>query len=211
MSIANIRREYLGRPLLEEDAGPDPFALFERWFSEAREVEIDPTAMALATATRDGRPCVRTVLLKAFDASGFVFYTNFESRKAREIAENNRVSLLFFWRSHDRQVRVDGVVEKVSDADADAYFQTRPVESRLAAHASRQSTSVESREALDALYDQVAARFPGGRVPRPAWWGGYRVIPDEFEFWQGRVQRMHDRLRYRKRPDGAWRRDRLAP
>jgi len=210
MPIHDLRRDDLGRPLLESEAGDNPLALFARWYEEARGTEPDPTAMALATATSDGRPSVRTVLLKAFDARGFVFYTNFDSRKARELAENNRASILFFWRSYERQIRIDGTVEKVSDAEADEYFRSRPLESRLSVYASRQSAPIENRQVLDDLFTQAQERFRGGTVPRPEWWGGYRLLPDEFEFWQGRQHRMHDRLRYVRERNG-WRRERLAP
>jgi pyridoxamine 5'-phosphate oxidase len=211
MSIANLRREYLGKPLLEEDAGLDPFALFERWFADARGTEPDPVAMTLATADRDGRPRARIVLLKDFGPGGFVFYTNYESRKAREIAANDQVSLLFFWRAHERQVRIDGTVEKVSDAESDAYFVQRPIESRISVYASKQSEPVESRAALDALFEAARRRFPDDQVPRPAWWGGYRVLPKTFEFWQGRIGRLHDRLEYTGDGARGWRRRRLAP
>ena len=209
MSLADIRREYLGEPLSETDSDPDPFRQFAIWFEQVREIEPDPTAMALATATRDGRPSVRTVLLKAVDDKGFVFYTNYNSRKAREIAESGRASLLFYWRSVERQARIDGVVEKVSGAEADAYFATRPLESRWSVYASQQSDPIESREALESRFD-VARQVYGETVPRPEWWGGYRVIPDEIEFWQGRSNRLHDRLLYKKHADG-WKRQRLAP
>lgn len=211
MPSTDLRRDYPDRPLLEDEAGYDPLVLFARWYEEVRDVEPDPTAMALATAARGGRPSVRTVLLKEFDDRGFVFYTNFDSRKARELAENNRASLMFFWRSLERQVRVDGTVEKVSDADADAYFRSRPLESRISVYASRQSAPIESRDVLDDLFEQASARFKDGNVPRPDWWGGYRLLPEELEFWQGRLHRMHDRLRYVRQPDGLWLRDRLAP
>ena len=209
MTLADIRREYLGAPLSEAESDPDPFRQFARWFEEVRAVEPDPTAMALATATRDGRPSVRTVLLKAMDDRGFVFYTNYASRKAREIAESGHVSLLFFWRSVERQVRIDGSVEKVSDADSDTYFATRPLESRLSVYASPQSAPIESREELESRFD-VARQAYGDSVPRPEWWGGYRVLPDEMEFWQGRTNRLHDRLLY-SRLQGSWQRQRLAP
>jgi pyridoxamine 5'-phosphate oxidase len=210
--IHHLRRDYAGTPLVEAEAGDDPRRLFARWFEEIRPLEADPTAMTLATASADGRPAARTVLLKDVDDRGFVFYTNFDSRKARDIEENNHVSLLFFWHSLERQVRVDGAVERVSDAEADAYFASRPLESRMSVYASRQSAPVESRAALDALFEQAKERFvTEGRVPRPDWWGGFRVLPEVFEFWQGRLHRMHDRLRYTKRGDGAWLRERLAP
>ena len=210
MSLADIRREYQGEPLSEQESDADPFRQFARWFEQVRTLEIDSTAMALATATRAGRPSVRNVLLKEFDHRGFVFYTNFESRKARELAETGRASLLFTWRSVERQVRIDGAVEKVSDAESDAYFASRPIESRWGTYASRQSTVIESRDVLEARFAAARARY-GQNVPRPAWWGGYRVVPDEFEFWQGRPSRLHDRLRYLKEPNLSWRRDRLAP
>jgi pyridoxamine 5'-phosphate oxidase len=211
MSVSNLRREYLGQPLLEDAAGLDPFALFDRWFTAACDVEKDANAMSLATATPDGRPSIRTVLLKGYGADGFVFYTNYNSRKAREMASNPRVALMFFWAAFERQVRVEGSAVKVPAAESDAYFSARPLESRLSVYASRQSEIVESREALDARLAAVSKRFLEGQVPRPEWWGGYRVTPHEIEFWQGRGGRMHDRLRYTLQSDASWRRDRLAP
>ena len=210
MSLADIRREYLGRPLSETESEADPFRQFALWFEQVRGVEQDPTAMALATATSDGRPSVRTVLLKGVDDKGFVFYTNYFSRKAREMAESGRASLLFFWPSFERQVRIDGSVEKVASEEADAYFATRPLESRWSVYASRQSDPIESREALESRFD-TARREYGETVPRPEWWGGYRVVPDEIEFWQGRTNRLHDRLRFRRDDDGPWVVERLAP
>jgi pyridoxamine 5'-phosphate oxidase len=210
MSLADIRREYLGEPLDEAHSDADPFKQFSVWFEQVRAVEADPTAMALATATREGRPSVRTVLLKGVDARGFVFYTNYHSRKGREIEQTGSASLLFLWRSVERQVRIEGRVEKVADAESDAYFATRPLESRWSVYASRQSERIESREALESRYE-VARQIYGDAVPRPHWWGGYRVVPDEFEFWQGRASRLHDRLQYRRQADGSWVRERLAP
>ena len=203
-------REYLGEPFDERESDPDPFKQFSGWFEQVRGLEVDATAMALATATRDGRPSVRTVLLKGVDPRGFVFFTNYGSRKAREIGETGRASLLFLWRTVERQVRIDGTVEKVSDEESDAYFATRPLESRWSVYASRQSERIESREALDSRYN-VAREIYGDAVPRPRWWGGYRVVPDELEFWQGRPSRLHDRVQYRKQVDGSWIRERLAP
>lgn len=211
MSLADIRREYLGEPLDESHSDPDPFRQFSLWFEQVKPLEGDPTAMALATATRDGRPSVRTVLLKAVDARGFVFFTNYDSRKAREIAETGRASLLFFWRSVDRQVRINGIVEKVTADESDAYFATRPLDSRLSVYASRQSEVLDSRATLDSRFDTARQAYSDGNVPRPDWWGGYRVVPDEVEFWQGRESRLHDRMQYRRQPDGAWIRERLAP
>jgi pyridoxamine 5'-phosphate oxidase len=209
MSIANIRRDYSGDPLSETESDPDPFAQFTRWFEQVRDREADPTAFALATSTRDGRPSVRTVLLKGVDDRGFVFYTNYDSRKAHELDDTGRASMLFYWPSLVRQVRIDGLVEKVDDEESDAYFATRPVESRWSVYASNQSEVIDSRAALESRY-QMARETYGKDIPRPSWWGGYRVIPAEFEFWQGRPSRLHDRLRYQRDASG-WRRDRLAP
>jgi len=210
MSIADIRRECLGQPLRETDSDPNPFRQFFRWFAQVRELEPDATEMALATATRDGRPSVRTVLLKGLDDRGFVFYTNYNSRKGKDLTATGRGSLMFYWRSLERQVRIDGRAEKVSAEESDAYFATRPVESRWSVYASRQSEIIESREALESRFT-IARQEYGERVPRPAWWGGYRIVPEEFEFWQGRPSRLHDRLRYVKEASGIWRRERLAP
>jgi pyridoxamine 5'-phosphate oxidase len=211
MSLADIRREYLGAPIDEQHADPDPLKQFTVWMAQAREVETDPTAMTLATAGADGRPSARIVLLKGIDDRGFVFYTNYESRKGRELAANAYASLVFYWPSVNRQVRIVGAVEQVSAAESDAYFASRPPDSRLAASISPQSDPIAHREALDAAFAQAQVRHPDGRVPRPPFWGGYRVLPEEIEFWQGRESRLHDRLRYRRTPQGGWIRDRLAP
>lgn len=211
MPLSDLRRDYAGRPLREEDAGLDPFALFDRWFRDAEEAEPDPTAMVLATATREGHPSARTVLLKGLDDRGFAFFTNYESRKARELDENPRASLLFFWRTLERQVRIDGMVERVSKGESDAYFATRPRESRISAHASRQSTIVGSRSVLEESYARASTSFADGDIPRPTWWGGFVVVPHAIEFWQGRLYRLHDRLLYTRQPNGGWSRNRLAP
>jgi pyridoxamine 5'-phosphate oxidase len=211
MSIANLRREYSQAPLDEKDVDPDPLVQFTRWFEEAIAAELpDANAMALATATPDGHPSVRIVLLKGVDERGLVFFTDYRSRKAIELDENPRVALAFYWHAIERQVRVEGAAEKVSAPESDAYFLSRPVGSRLGAWASPQSTVIPSRQWLDAEYARVAARFAGGEVPRPEHWGGYRILPDMFEFWQGRPNRLHDRLRYRLGPAG-WILERLAP
>ena len=209
MNLADIRREYAGDPLSETESDPDPYLQFFRWMEQIRRVDDDPTAMTLATASSTGVPSSRIVLLKGLDDRGLVFYTNYESRKARELAETGRASLLFYWRPLERQVRIDGTIEKVSDAESDAYFASRPLASRWGVYASQQSAPIASREALEARFAAAQAQY-GEQVPRPSWWGGYRVLPAEFEFWQGRPSRLHDRLRY-QRAENGWRRDRLAP
>ncbi len=208
--IAALRRNYASHALDVGDVDADPLRQFLHWFAEARQAEVrEPNAMTLATATRDAAPSARVVLLKNVDARGMVFYTNFESRKGRELDDNPRAALVFFWDALERQVRVEGAVERVGDDEADAYFLSRPVESRLGAWASPQSEVIVSRAALDALYAQAAERF-GQQPPRPSHWGGYRVVPTMVEFWQGRPGRMHDRLRYRRDGD-RWLIERLAP
>jgi pyridoxamine 5'-phosphate oxidase len=209
MPLSNIRREYLGEPLSEDSSDADPFQQFTRWFEQVKPLEADPTAMAVSTADRQGRPSSRMCLLKGVDERGFVFYTNYRSRKGRDIGETRFASLLFYWPSLERQVRIDGVIDAISDAESDAYFASRPLESRWSAVASPQSDVIDSREDLEARAAAVREQF-GEQVARPAWWGGYRVVPTLFEFWQGRPNRLHDRLRYRKSA-GGWVRERLAP
>ena len=199
------------RGLTEEEAGPDPFALFDRWYREAREAGLYlPESMALATATADGRPSVRQVLLKAFDERGFVFYTNYDSRKGQEIAENPRAALAVHWPILQRQVRINGSVEKTTEEESRAYFSTRPRGSRVAAWASDQSSLLAGRAELERRFREAQERFTGGDVPLPPFWGGYRVIPETIGFWQGRANRLHDRLRF-TRVGEEWKIDRLYP
>ena len=211
MTLADLRREYPGEPLDETHCDADPLTQFSIWLNQVQDLEADPTAMLLGTATREGPPPTRVLLLQGFDTRGFVFFTNYGSRKAREMAETGRASLLFFWRSVNRQVRIGGTVERVAADESDAYFASRPFDSRVSVYASKQSEVVASREVLDARFDTARERFADGNVPRPEWWGGCRVVPDEIEFWQGRLSRMHDRLQYRKQANGSWIRERLAP
>jgi pyridoxamine 5'-phosphate oxidase len=195
----------------ERDLDPDPLRQFEAWFDEARDTDVEvPEAMALATATPAGRPSARMVLLKAADERGFTFHTNYESRKGGELAANPQAALLFHWRPLGRQVRVEGRVERVSPDESEAYFRTRPLGSRLAAWASPQSRPLSSRAELERLYEEASARFPGEDVPLPPNWGGFRLVPDAYEFWQHAENRLHDRVRY-ERDDANWSRVRLAP
>lgn len=195
----------------ERDLDPAPLRQFELWFAEARAAGLAaPEAMALATATADGRPSVRMVLLKGADRRGFDFFTNYESRKGGELEANPRAALLFHWQPLGRQVRIEGPVARIPTGESEAYFRTRPLESRLAAWASPQSRPLAAREELERLYAEAVARFPGDEVPLPPHWGGFRLDPEAYEFWQHGDDRLHDRVRY-ARMEGAWRRTRLAP
>ena len=199
--------------LIKATVDPNPFRQFEKWSQEVRAAgvsEQDAISMALATATRFGLPCARIVLLKSFDENGFVFYTNYNSRKGNELEENARACLLFYWPALWRQVRIEGTVERVSAAESDQYFHSRPVGSKVGAWASEQSTAVADRAALDQRFQEFSSKF-GDDVPRPPHWGGYRVKPSVIEFWQGQENRLHDRLRYTLQEDGAWLIERLAP
>lgn len=210
MDLAALRQEYMLAGLHERDLAPDPFVQFGSWFDEALRSGIAlPNAMTLATATRAGRPSARTVLLKSFDASGFVFFTHYRSRKGREIEENPQAMLLFRWGELERQVGIEGRVARVSAAESDGYFATRPLGSRLSAIISPQSEPVVSREVLETALEEASKRWRN-EPPRPPHWGGYRLVPERFEFWQGRRDRLHDRLCYRK-AEGAWKIERLAP
>jgi pyridoxamine 5'-phosphate oxidase len=212
MQLPDIRKEYAQAGLREADVDPDPIRQFQAWFKEALAANVpEPNAMTLATATPDGRPSARVVLLKAIDEAGFTFHTNYDSRKGRELAGNPWAALAFYWPALERQVRVEGSVERMPPAESDAYFQTRPLGSRLGAWASPQSAVVPDREALEQRLREVARRYEGRDVPRPPFWGGYRLRPVAVEFWQGRPNRFHDRLFYRRLPSGGWQLERLAP
>ncbi len=201
----------MARGLTELTAGPDPVALFADWFASAKQAGLMlPEAMTVATASREGSPSARMMLLKAFGADGFVFYTNYESRKASELEENPRAALVLHWPTLQRQVRVEGRVERLSPEDSTAYFDSRPRGSRIGAWASKQSSPLENREDLERRFKESEQQFADGRIPLPPYWGGFRVIPEFIEFWQGRINRLHDRLRYSRTSDG-WTVQRLYP
>ena len=212
MGFADLRKEYMQRGLDEGDVDTNPFRQFAAWFDEARAASsIEPNAMALATVGADGRPSLRMVLLKGADERGFVFYTNYESRKGRELADTPWAALTFFWPEMERQIRIEGRVEPVSAEESDAYFHSRPVGSQLSASASRQSAVIAGREELEQRVAALSAQYQNQEIPRPETWGGFRVIPDAIEFWQGRANRLHDRLRYRLLASGGWQIERLSP
>jgi len=214
VDLSQFRREYLLGGVSRKDLDPDPQKQFSLWFEQARKTSVaDPTAMILATVGPDGQPSQRTVLLKYYDENGYVFFTNFESRKAREIAGNNRVSLLFVWLELERQVQINGTAERISTAESAKYFMTRPKESQIAAWVSSQSHKLSSRQILMQKFQEMKFKIGEGKVPLPSFWGGYRVTPKEIEFWQGRKSRLHDRFLYTRTdstPSG-WIIDRLSP
>jgi len=211
MSIADLRREYARARLDETRVSPDPVVEFDRWFTQAREAKVpEPNAMTLATATRDGAPSARIVLLKGYDERGFVFFTDYRSQKGTELEENPQASLVFFWAELERQVRITGPVSVVSREESEAYFQTRPRTSRLSAWVSYQSQVIRGRKVLDDEAKQMERRYPDD-VPLPPYWGGFRVTPETVEFWQGRPSRLHDRLRYLRKKGGGWQLERLSP
>jgi pyridoxamine 5'-phosphate oxidase len=210
MDLFELRREYAEGSLSEGDLTAEPFALFRKWLDEAVKRLPEPNAMVVSTCGADGQPSSRTVLLKNYDEKGFVFYTNYESAKAHQIAENPKVSVLFPWFLMERQVVARGVAEKVSTAESLRYFLSRPFASRLGAWSSPQSSVITSRSLLDAKLEEMKRKFANGEVPLPSFWGGYRVIPAEIEFWQGRKSRLHDRFLYKKQGE-VWKHERLAP
>ncbi len=210
--VAGLRSEYTRAGLAEADVDPDPTAQFRIWFEEALAANLhEPNAMTLATATPDGKPSARVVLLKGHDERGFVFYTNYEGRKGREMESNPNVALVFYWGELERQVRIEGRVSRVPESESDAYFASRPRGSRLGAWASEQSRPAANRGLLEERLRELEKTYEGRGVPRPPFWGGYRVEPEVVEFWQGRENRLHDRIVYRRTGDGRWEIERLQP
>jgi pyridoxamine 5'-phosphate oxidase len=211
-NIADIRKDYQMQRLLETDVANNPFTQFNRWWDDALKSELDEVnAMTLATASATGMPSARIVLLKSASVDGFVFFTNYNSQKGKELEENPYACLVFFWKELERQIRITGTIEKVSVAESDEYFNSRPAGSRIGAWASPQSSVIPSREVIEANIIKYEQKFAGTEIARPAHWGGYIVKPTVIEFWQGRPNRLHDRIQYTKQQAGSWRFDRLAP
>ncbi|AFZ34402.1 Pyridoxamine 5'-phosphate oxidase [Stanieria cyanosphaera PCC 7437] len=212
LSVADLRQNYTLAELNQSNVEPNAIAQFAIWFEQAVEAQLlEPNAMTLATATPDGKPSARIVLLKGFDHRGFVFYTNYYSHKGRELTANNWAALVFWWGELERQVRIEGRVEKVSAEESDAYFQSRPINSQLGAWASDQSQVIPTRQVLDRKLNDLAQQYQEKPIPRPPHWGGFRVSPEIIEFWQGRPNRLHDRLKYTLQPEGNWKIERLSP
>jgi pyridoxamine 5'-phosphate oxidase len=212
MDIGNLRQEYALAELKRQDLYQDPFDQFELWFKQACDANLlEPNAMSLATASARAEPSVRIVLLKYFDREGFVFFTNYESRKAKQIQENPQVALLFFWAALERQVQILGTATRISTADSLKYFATRPRGSQIGAWCSQQSTAISSRKMLEMKFEEIKRKFLNRDIPLPSFWGGYRVFPHSFEFWQGRTNRLHDRFLYSPQADNSWAIQRLSP
>ncbi len=212
MDLADFRREYSARGLKREQLNPDPVAQFSEWFAHATELSIhEPNAMSLATVDASGMPCQRMVLLKYFDADGFVFFSNYGSRKAKQIADNPQVSLLFPWITLERQVIIQGRTEKISTAESLKYFTSRPRESQIGAWVSNQSEVITSRKFLMQKLNEISEKFKNGEIPLPSFWGGYRVVPEAIEFWQGGPARLHDRFLYSRKGGMNWTIERLSP
>ena len=210
--IADIRRDYSHKSLSEKDADPNAIKQFQNWWTEALNSKIEePNAMTLATASIDGLPSARIVLLKEFSEKGFIFFTNYESYKAQQLTENPKACLVFFWKELERQVRITGLIEKVSGKQSDEYFSSRPESSRIGAWTSPQSRVIESRQWLDEKFNELVNKMEGTKISRPAYWGGYIVKPVVIEFWQGRPNRLHDRIQYTLEENGGWKIERLAP
>ncbi len=209
--IANLRRSYSLKELTENIVDPDPFIQFLHWFNELLKSDVkEPNAMVLATSSSEGIPSARTVLLKKFDESGFVFFTNYESHKAKDLSANPNAEILFVWLELERQVRIRGKAERVSLEESAEYFQSRPTNSQIGAWASKQSSVIPGREFLEEKFKETAEKYKDGKIPLPPFWGGFRLVPDEFEFWQGRESRLHDRINYRRKRD-SWEIVRLSP
>ena len=211
-SIADLRQEYSLQQLNKKDAHPNPFEQFTLWFDQAVAAKLpEPNAMTLATATPDGKPSARMVLLKGYDERGFVFYTNYKSRKGQQLLANPWGAIAFWWTQLERQVRIEGQIEQVSAEESDAYFHSRPQDSQLGAWASEQSQVIDSREVLEQRLQQLKKEYETKTIPRPPYWGGFRLIPVAIEFWQGRPSRLHDRLLYQRTEEGSWMIQRLSP
>lgn len=209
--ITSLRREWSSRKLDESNVNKNPVGQFSEWMQEAIDAELlDPNAMTLATADKNGVPSARIVLLKSIDKKGLIFFTNYESSKGKDLLENPKASVVFFWKELERQVRVAGTVEKISKKESEKYFKSRPYESQISAWASNQSSEVRSRNVLEEKFAQFKKKYPEKKVPLPDFWGGFRIIPERFEFWQGRPNRLHDRITYLKEKD-KWEIVRLAP
>jgi pyridoxamine 5'-phosphate oxidase len=209
--IQDLRRNYKLKSLDRKEVNEDPFEQFSAWFEEALNSHLpEPNAMILATSTKEGKPSIRTLLLKGFDENGFTFYTNYESRKGKELCENNNASILFFWPELERQIRLEGITEKISKEESEKYYRTRPFKSKVGAWASAQSSVIENRFVIIKKFFKYLIKFHSTEIPLPPFWGGYILKPDNFEFWQGRANRLHDRVRYRK-ADNGWIIERLSP